>query len=270
MVTPSSPQSAALYLDLMKRMLRRSGPESARLELRPTNWKRHVLVPVQGALKAIGLRLVSSARGSSYDGETMISRERLDNIQECVQSVISDSVPGDLIETGVWRGGATIFMRAILAAHGIDDRTVWVADSFEGFPTDEARKQAVDHGVDFSGGWGDAMLAVDLDTVKTNFQRYGLLDSQVEFLVGWFADTLPNAPIERLAILRLDGDLYESTWDAIHALYPKLSVGGYLIVDDYGTWEACRRAIDDYRRREGISEPIQEIDGEGVYWRRTE
>ncbi len=214
--------------------------------------------------------MVSSSSRSSYEGETMISRERLDNLQDCVERVISDSVPGDLIETGVWRGGATIFMRAILAAHGIADRTVWVADSFEGFPAAETRKQKVDQGVDFSAGWGDAVLAVDVDTVKRNFERYGLLDSQVQFLVGWFADTLPRAPIERLAILRLDGDLYESTSDALHALYPKLSAGGYLIVDDYGCWEACRSAVDDYRRQEGISEPIQEIDGEGVYWRRRE
>jgi O-methyltransferase len=265
---PSSPELVALYLDLVKRMLRRSGSESVSVDIRATNWKRHVLAPLQGALRARGYRLVSSNPRASYEGETMISGERLDNLQECVEQVISDAVPGDLIETGVWRGGATILMRAVLAAHGITDRTVWVADSFEGFPSDEQRQRAVDRGVDFTAGWGDSVLAVDVDTVKRNFERYGLLDNQVQFLVGWFADTLPTAPIEQLAVLRLDGDLYESTTNALDALYPKLSVGGYVIVDDYGWWESCRRAVDDYRDREGISEPILEIDGEGVYWRR--
>jgi hypothetical protein len=198
----------------------------------------------------------------------MISRERLDNIQECLESVIADDVPGDLIETGVWRGGATIFMRAILAAHGIEDRTVWVADSFQGFPPTAARNQAIDQESDFTGGWGDALYRVDLETVVGNFERYGLLDGQVQFLAGWFADTLPTAPIEQLAVLRLDGDLYESTQDALTALYPKLSAGGYVIVDDYGCWEACRRAVDDYRHTEQISDTIHEIDGEGVFWRR--
>lgn len=202
------------------------------------------------------------------NGETMIGRKRLDNIQECVTRVIADGVPGDLIETGVWRGGATIFMRAVLAAHGVTDRTVWVADSFEGLPAPDVEHYPADAGLDVTGdpGW-----AVSAAKVRANFERYGLLDEQVRFLVGWFKDTLPDAPLDKLAVIRLDGDLYESTMEAITALYPRLSVGGYLIVDDYNApvWdEACGKAIRDYRSEHGITEPIVEVDWTGVYWRR--
>ena len=108
-----------------------------------------------------------------------------------------------------------------------------------------------------------------MDRVRANFARYGLLDEQVHFLKGWFKDTLPIAPIERLAVARLDGDMYESTMDAIEALYPKLQPGGFLIMDDYGAVPACKQATEDYRERCGIREPIVPIDWTGVYWRKT-
>jgi O-methyltransferase len=165
----------------------------------------------------------------------------------------------------VWRGGAAIFMRAMLAAHGVTDRKVWLADSFAGMPAPRVDEYPAD--AEMPDHSGISALSVSVDQVKTNFARYGLLDNQVRFLVGWFKETLPSAPIERLALVRLDGDLYESTMDSIAALYPKLSVGGYLIVDDYKSWPTCRRAIDDYRAN-SITEPIQEIDWTGVYWRR--
>ena len=96
--------------------------------------------------------------------------------------------------------------------------------------------------------------------MQDNFRRYGLLDEQVRFLQGWFRDTLPVAPIERLAVLRLDGDLYESTIQALESLYDKLSAGGYVIVDDYGNVAACRQAVHDFRAQRGINDPIQPID----------
>lgn len=196
--------------------------------------------------------------------DTMIGLRRLDNIQQCVEAVLKESIPGDLIETGAWRGGACIFMRGILAAHGEANRLVFVADSFEGLPLPDEEKYPVDagdvhHTVDF--------LAVDVESVKSNFRRYGLLDDQVVFLKGWFSETLPSAPIKNLSILRLDGDMYGSTMDALTALYPKLSVGGFCIVDDYAL-EGCRRAVDDYRRDNQIDSPLQVIDWTGRFWRK--
>ncbi|MET0627409.1 MAG: TylF/MycF family methyltransferase [Acidimicrobiia bacterium] len=198
--------------------------------------------------------------------ETMIGDRRLDNVVACVTELLADGIPGDLIETGAWRGGATILMRGILAAHGVTDRRVWVADSFEGLPAPDAARYPADEGVDLSG---IDLLKVTAERVKANFERYGLLDDQVQFLEGWFRDTLPDAPIDSLALIRLDGDLYESTMDALTALYPKLSPGGFVIVDDYGAFEPCRQAISDYRDANGIDDPITEIDWTGVYWRRA-
>ena len=219
--------------------------------------------------------LMKSAQGTSkalrevgHDwpkmAHTMIGQKRLANVRFCVEDVIKNEVPGDLIETGVWRGGACILMRGILSAYGIDDRRVWVADSFEGLPAPDVEK----YPEDADANWDQyAELAVGLDEVRGNFERYGLLDDNVEFLKGWFKDTLPTAPIDTLAVVRLDGDMYESTMDALTSLYPKLSPGGYLIVDDYGL-PMCKQAIHDYRDEHGITERIQVIDWLGVYWQR--
>jgi O-methyltransferase len=112
------------------------------------------------------------------------------------------------------------------------------------------------------------VLAVSEDTVRANFRRYGLLDDRVRFLRGWFKDTLPGAPIDQIGLLRLDGDLYESTIQALDALYPRLSVGGFCIIDDYHAIDACRQAVTDYREKHSISDNIVEIDGTGVFWRK--
>ncbi len=199
--------------------------------------------------------------------ETMIGLKRLDNLHECIKAVIRDRVPGDLLEAGVWRGGATIFMRAALLAYKEPDRRVWAADSFEGLPAADAGKYPADGGRSWTKA--NAILAVSLEDVKANFARYGLLDDRVVFLKGWFKDTLPQSPVERLAILRVDADLYESTTEALSFLYKRVSPGGYVIVDDYGGIAACKKAVDDFRAANGIKEPIEKIDLTGVYWRRS-
>ncbi len=196
---------------------------------------------------------------------TMIGLKRLDNLQYCVEKAIKNNVPGDLIETGVWRGGATIFMRAILKAHGVTDRKVYVADSFEGLPKPSEEKYPHDRG---DKHHTRQELVVSLEQVKQHFQKYGLLDGQVCFLKGWFKDTLPHAPTEQLAVARLDGDMYESTMDALNNLYHKISVGGFLIVDDYAL-KGCKAAIDDFRKDHAIKEEIIPIDQTGVYWQKN-
>ena len=203
---------------------------------------------------------------------SMLPMARLDNLQFCIDDVLENSIPGDLIETGVWRGGATIFMRAMLKARGVTDRTVWVADSFEGLPEPDAEKfpiEAETHSGSLMTKVYDH-FAVDLEAVKSNFRAYGMLDNQVRFLKGWFKDTLPTAPIGALAIMRLDGDYYESTTDALTNLYDKLSVGGFAIIDDYAedAWTHCRRAVDDFRRQRNIKESLIQVDSKCFYWKR--
>ncbi|TVP65612.1 MAG: macrocin O-methyltransferase [Nodularia sp. (in: Bacteria)] len=198
---------------------------------------------------------------------TMIGFKRLETLQFCIEDVLAKKVPGDLLEAGVWRGGACIFMRAILKAYGDQDRTVWVVDSFQGVPAPNRQKYPQD-----AGWWFHLFdeIAVPIESVKANFSRYELLDDQVKFLKGWFRDTLPNSRVEKLAIIRADGDLYESTMDVLSNLYPKLSVGGYVIIDDYGKIDACRQAVDDYRQAHGIHDKLIQSDFSEFYWQRSQ
>jgi O-methyltransferase len=196
---------------------------------------------------------------------TMIGLKRLRNLRRLIPRVLEDRIPGDFIETGVWRGGACIYMRALLMAYGVTDRRVWVADSFGGLPPPNPERYPADAG---SNLHKIGLIAVPLEEVKKNFAKYNMLDEQVVFLNGWFKDTLPNAPIEKLAILRLDGDMYESTIQALDSLYPKLSPGGFVIIDDYFL-PACRKAVDDFRARNGIADIVEDIDGIASFWRKT-
>lgn len=195
---------------------------------------------------------------------TMIGRARMRNLRDLTERALNDGVSGDLLEAGVWRGGACIYMRGILAAYGITDRQVWVADSFRGLPPPSPGQYPAD-----TGDTHHAVqeLAVSLQQVQENFRAFGLLDDQVRFLEGWFKDTLPRAPIERLAVLRLDGDMYESTIQTLDALYRRLSPGGFIIIDDY-ILEACKQAVEDFRLRHHIDAPLESVDGAAVYWRK--
>lgn len=194
---------------------------------------------------------------------SMIGRKRIDNLHHCIETVLAENIPGDLIETGVWRGGSTIFMRGVLFAHEVSDRRVWVADSFEGLAKPVHREDTLDLSAELF-----PVLAVSLETVKALFARYDLLDDRVVFLKGFFKDTLRKAPIDRLAVLRLDGDYYDSTMDALVPLYDKVSPGGFVIIDDYDALDACAKAVNDFRNTRGITAELIPIDEMAVYWRK--
>jgi O-methyltransferase len=247
-VTDKIEDARHLYLDLMKRCLLNLIYSEHEQKIKPFDERQRIEGREWPAL-----------------AQTMIGWKRLENIQACLEDIIEQEIPGDLIETGIWRGGALIFMRAVLKANGISDRRVWGADSFRGLPRPDVVRYPADAG-DMTYTYQE--LAVSLDEVRANFEKYGLLDEQVRFLQGWFHETLPSAPIEELSLIRLDGDMYESTYVALESLYPKLSRGGYLIVDDYGAVPACRRAVQDFRHSFDISEEIIPIDWTGIYWRR--
>lgn len=261
------PDPAQLYLDLLKQALTASiYDESGWTVL--NNFKiGDKLIPVPPEIALLRKTPLDVARREigkdwPFFGYSMIGRKRLDNIQFCIDQILQNHVPGDFIETGVWRGGATIFMRAMLLVRSVADRNVWVADSFEGMPSKgEQDKSNTDP--DLSKV---KYLAVSLEQVQANFRRFGLLDDQVKFLKGWFKDSLPVAPIQQLALLRCDCDLYESTTDTLVHLYHKVSPGGYVIVDDYLDWQGCRQAVDAFRRDRNITAEIQVIDQNGIYW----
>jgi hypothetical protein len=270
---------AELYLALIKKTLSFSLWEEPGVPIEVFNYQRPptrrlafaALSSLFGRLGLQILRKVEYTQDQRANGEvwpvyahTMIGLRRLDNLQACIESVLDERVPGDLIETGVWRGGACIFMRAVLAAHRITDRRVLVADSFRGLPPPDANRFPADRG---DRHHAELFLSVSRQEVEQNFRLYDLLDEQVVFLEGWFKDTLPNAPTDSLALIRLDGDMYQSTMETLTHLYPKLSPGGYCIIDDYNI-ENCRRAVHDYRERHDITAPLQVIDRSSRYWRK--
>lgn len=270
-------KTPSLYLDLIKKALTFSLWEDTGHPIEANNHmrsapKRALVAVFAWLLALLGLqafRKIDPAQreeGARWPrcAHSMIGLKRMDNLQECAEDVIHRGVPGDFIETGVWRGGSCILMRAVLAAHGITDRRVFVADSFQGLPPPDTDQYPQDRGDEH---YKLTFLAVSEEEVRDNFRKYGLLDEQVVFLKGWFKDTLSKAPIDRLAVMRLDGDMYESTMDALSALYNKLSPGGYCIIDDYAL-PGCKKAVDDYRQQHGISAPITQVDWSGIFWRK--
>jgi hypothetical protein len=239
-------------------------------------WVKRALAPILCRLfRAFGSSLCFSSSHTPKEIEegriwplqahSMIGLKRMSNLASCVQTILDEAVPGDFIETGVWRGGACILMKGILAANEVSDRKIYAADSFRGLPKPDEAAYPADAG-DINHQF--SFLAVTRQQVEENFRKYGLLDSQVVFLEGWFKDTLPGLPAKQLALIRLDGDMYESTMDALRNLYPRLSPGGFCIIDDYFL-PGCRKAVEDYRAEHRIAEAIQEIDGVGVFWRRS-
>jgi hypothetical protein len=184
-----------------------------------------------------------------------------------MRETLERGVAGDFIEAGIWKGGLTIVMRGILRAYGISDRRVWAADSFAGAPAPGAHfEDRVAHAL----GAPLEHLAVSLSEVKANFARYDLLDEQVRFLEGPFAETLPSAPIESLAVARLDSDYYESIMPCLVHLYPRIATGGYVIIDDYGvSLLGCRQAVDEYRAAHDIVEPIRWATDQIIFWQKT-
>ncbi|HKA21910.1 MAG TPA: TylF/MycF family methyltransferase [Blastocatellia bacterium] len=268
-----------LYIDLLKKCLTRSAFGEGYKALCPAKGsiKQLLFEPARRLLASRRLALVRKEKFDPHarfegvdwplEAETMIGLRRMQNLQECIVDVLRSGVPGDLVETGVWRGGATIFMRGVLKAYGERERIVWVADSFEGLPKPTPQLYPAD--ADDKFYLASRVLAVSLEEVQSNFARYGLLDDQVRFLKGWFKDTLPTAPIDRLAVLRLDGDMYESTIIALRSLYPKLSLGGYVIVDDYEPrLPGCVKAVSDFRAEQGITEKMERTGQAGAYWQR--
>lgn len=263
-----------MYVELLKRALLgelATGPPVAeanprfRGEGRLLSARRRVgLPPIKRQVRDLAAMHEGRIFPPNDHAYSMIGRPRMDNIDECAVAALADGIPGDFIETGVWRGGASILMKGILDAYGEDQRSVWVADSFEGVPAPDADKYPADAGHAFNE-WD--ILTVTKAQVQAHFERFGLLDDRVRFLEGWFKDTLP--PLENVwALIRLDGDLYESTIDAITALYPSLSPGGFLLIDDYWSIPPCKAAITDYRSEHNITEPIVKVDWTGAYWRR--
>lgn len=277
-----------LYLDLLKKSLtdylhienEHANAMPIEFTNRSTLWRRTSKDFLRWVMRKLRYRVASLNRSSVEErrnkrelgqdrpplGETMIGLRQLDNLQILIQVILKEKVQGDFIETGVWRGGATIFMQGVLRALDVHDRKIWVCDSFEGLPPPEPDKFPEDEGdqhhkVD--------LLAVSLEIVRENFRKYGLLDDNIIFVKGFFDETLPNLEIGDISLLRMDGDMYGSSMVTLDSLYDKVVPGGFIIVDDYMVVSGCRSAIDDFRKEHSITSTLQPIDNTAVYWRKN-
>ena len=319
---PRHAKTTAIYLDLVKRALINViyHEQSHQMVLtRSTADNR----PDPVLARTFSLRSRVLGDDQSLDTMTMIGLKRLDALQTCIETIITQDVKGDLLEAGVARGGACIFMRAALRAHDDRSRRVFCCDAFapgpppsspllllfilplwwvvtfcigiapfsiqrrvargllglqRAFPSDSVRM--TDDTVRSIIFYFSNILSMkipdgvhlgsSLECVRSHFARFGLLDEQVVFLPGFFSVTLPCAPIEQLSLLRLDGDFFTSTWDALVHCYPKLNLGGFVLVDDYFAFEECRRAVDTYRSEHQIVEELVVVDHMSAMWRKTQ
>jgi O-methyltransferase len=197
---------------------------------------------------------------------TMVGVKRLLNFRNLIENVIGHGVPGDIIETGVWRGGACILARAVLKTYNVTDRKVILCDSFAGLPKPNPNLYPADIDSEFHKY---SELAVSLQKVKENFKKFRLLDDQVVFVEGLFKDTFPTMNVDKIAVLRLDGDMYESTIDSLRHLYDHVSANGWVIIDDYEVVPACKQAVHDFFAERHIQPILSEIDGVGRYFQKA-
>jgi len=259
MITTKQP-TLDLYLDTLRDCLTGHSFRDGRAPY--TAWR--YLARCLGLTFSVPMRDEERENGLSWpvNALTMVGQRRLDNVRDCVEEILRNEVPGALVECGVWRGGASIFMAGVVAAHEVR-RRIYLCDSFQGLPKPE---HAADAG-DRHWQWND-VLGVSEQTVRDNFQRFHLWSDDIKLVPGWFSDTLPTLQTGPIALLRADGDLYASTRQILDSLYDQVSPGGFVIIDDYHL-PCCRQAVDEFRLERGITEPLREIDGRGVFWARA-
>lgn len=269
------------YLLLLKRFLTRYGFDPEVTWVLPTfwstswTWKLRIWTKLHYSrfrllrhISLLGLQRVEYSEKKRRDGEdwpvtaeTMVGLTRLDQLHAALDHVVRNAIPGDLLEAGVWRGGAGIFMAAYLEIYGLENKKVFLADSFRGLPPASARYGA-DAGSKLSKY---RYLAVSREEVVNNFRKYDVSTDHVRFLEGFFGESLPTADCKSLALLRMDGDMYESTIDILANLYHKVSGGGVIIVDDWGI-PACQQAVRDFLGENEAIVDFHKIDESSVYF----
>lgn len=206
----------------------------------------------------------------SVQAVTMTSPERIFALITAVVYVCENGIGGDFVECGVWKGGSSAAIAKTLAHLKVTDRTLWMYDTFDGM------SQPTEADVDFLGQTADQLLdrqdiaestsvwcRSPLGEVKATMRATGYPMDQINFVQGRVEETLPRRSPERLALLRLDTDWYESTKCELEILFPKMSPGGVLIIDDYGHWQGCRKAVDEYFAQQGVSMLLNRIDYTG-------
>jgi hypothetical protein len=199
---------------------------------------------------------------------TLTSVDRVAALCDAVRYLAEARIPGDIVECGVWRGGSSMAIALSLLAAGVRDRNLYLYDTFEGMPPPTEQDRSHD------GRTASEQLATSerdapvwaiagTDEVARNMAATGYPADRLRLVQGKVEETIPGIAPERIALLRLDTDWYESTRHEFRHLYPRLSVGGVLVIDDYGHWQGARQATDEYFAEHGIRMLLHRIDYTG-------
>ncbi len=224
-------------------------PDRAKLR-DPVRQMKHETLQMENSRRAGALP--GYPKGASLLPYTEMGRTRLEALERCLDTARRNGAAGQLVDCGTGRGGAAIFMRGYLDAHDLGDRDVWVADTFRVSEHEAA---------------GLLDLSADLNIVRDGFRRFDLLDDRVHFLQGPYRETLPRAPVDEVALLRVGGGLGAASRDVLDALYGKVAAGGVVVVDEYAD-ERCQRAVDDFRATHGLGQHVERIDWSGIWWQK--
>lgn len=187
--------------------------------------------------------------------------QRLNSLIDMMTYIKDNNINGDFLEAGAMRGGACMVMKAFCNENKLNKK-VFVADSFKGFPISKITEESYVNNTTFP------FVIVSEEECKNNFRRYNLLDDDVIFIKGFFNESLPQADINNLSILRIDCDMYQSTLDVLENLYDKVSENGFIIIDDYGDFPFCKKAVDLFRQNLNTPKQLFWVDDQCVYWQK--
>ncbi len=185
---------------------------------------------------------------------------RLGNLRRLAREIDRARVPGDIVECGVYNGGSAALMASVGVRSPLD-RTIWLFDSFEGLPQPTERDGAEAR----TCGW---WCHGDLAKVRAVLDRMRIPESRCRIVKGWFHDTFPSAEVGDIALLHIDADWYDSVRLCLERFYDSVRPGGYVVIDDYGHWEGCRRATDEFLKGRGIDVTLTRVDYTGRYFRK--
>ena len=201
---------------------------------------------------------------------TMTSEERLVSVTRSIEYIVENSIEGDIVECGVWRGGSMMMAANKLVTLKCLNKKIFLFDTYEGMSEpgkDDIAWDAISAAEIYSntekktgyGGWCYSTLS----EVKNNLAKSAYPEENIIFVKGKVEDTLPHASINKISLLRLDTDWYESTKHELECLYDKLSIGGILIIDDYGHWQGAKKAVDEFIKKRNLKLFLNRIDYTG-------
>ena len=247
------------YLEVLLNFVSAISLGNAEFSVEPVLQKKPRVVPFDATRRAGGTDW-------TYFGMTMTGSARLHLLLSLLRKVFESDVAGVFVETGVWRGGSSILAQGAVMAYNQSHRHIVVCDSFRGLPPGKNKHHVGDVGWDMT-----SYLEVSDLEVASNFQKFNLLAPNVIFAKGFFNYSMPilRSQIQNISILRLDGDMYKSTVDVLYHLYDKVSIGGYVIVDDWFGFPA-KQACEDFFQAHNFRPVVIPVDSSSVFWQKIE